>query len=76
MTLPLSDFLDLVHHYRLQLVEDPEEDNLLLLGIDQGTVVAASEIIQQVEETTGIKKPDWFPDTGVTVAQLQAMRKQ
>lgn len=74
LTLPLPDFLDLVHYYRLQLVEDPEEDNLLLLGIDQAAAKASSEVILKVEEETGIKKPAWFPDKGITLEQLQAMR--
>lgn len=75
MKLPLSDFLDLVHHYRLERVENPDEDNLLLLGIDQQTAKDANEVIQKVEQETGIKKPDWFPAKGVTMEQLMAMRK-
>lgn len=75
MKLQLSDFLDLVHYYRLQIVENPEDDNLLLLGIDQEAAIQASEVIQQVEKATGIPKPAWFPDKGVTLEQLQAMRK-
>lgn len=59
----------------MQIVENPEEDNLLILGIGQQVKEEASAVIQQVERETGIKKPAWFSDKGVTLEQLQAMGK-
>lgn len=75
MELELPAFLDLVHYYRLTLVDDPEEENLRILEIDQKHAVEVSEVIRKVEQETGIKKPAWFPSGGITIDQLQAMRK-
>lgn len=71
MTPP--EFLDLVHHYRLQLVEDAETENDLLCGYTP-VESAPNAIIAQVEKETGIKPPKWFK-APQSFDQFEAMRK-